>query len=347
MNIFANFALMNHFRFSKTCVAITSLLLVINLVACGGGGDSGTNGNGASALSATQQTFETAILGPAAEGFNAITMGMGTTVVNGVSTLSFSTFFRSNFSLDHTPFNSSPANLKITLDSFIAKSVSVAYFDGTLNVTSIAKDGSIVKTYPTTAYTTSYEGGHVVLTYLTTTGAEISSLRFETLEKIPLSGDVRTSMMTLMHTPSMPPATNTNNFLPGSTYYKTYIARHADSVNINNTAQGATSTAPPTNIEAALPYISTLEGRTYAAADGNIINLNNTRIFVANTPMNCAICTASETYSILAEVNGKVYSGTLQKAGTLLKAKYSNGDVENYFIRINNAASNSINATWD
>lgn len=90
----------------------------------------------------------------------------------------------------------------------------------------------------------------------------------------------------------------------------------------------------------------TLDGVAYAISDGAITTIEGVRAWVATSKRPTSVA-PTDNYAALFQLNGKIYFGGLQKAGTRFKSidGIDATIVNDYFIRLNSNAADSIKQT--
>lgn len=148
----------------------------------------------------------------------------------------------------------------------------------------------------------------------------------------------------------------TKNWLAGSTYFTRKAYRLADSVFVydtSGTTYDANVTPVPTSVTTiedlfnSASYVAaggvTVDGVVYPYSGGAIRSIEGVRAWVATNKRPASVRPTDE-YVVLFELNGKIYYGGLQKAGT--RFKYIDGVdstiVNDYLIRLNSTAGASI-----
>jgi hypothetical protein len=139
-------------------------------------------------------------------------------------------------------------------------------------------------------------------------------------------------------------------FVAGAKYSKYKRQRVTDYFIVydwdDNPSNGLTPVKEATTIEQALPYHSNTDNVTYHLGDGviSISAIAGARVWIAEKARPVTAI-ATESYRFLAEANGRVYTGCVQKSGTVvrytLKAKNKTMQSE-YSWRLNDEFKKSI-----
>lgn len=338
-------------KFQKL-LAVT--LAMAFLTACGGGG-SGTPTPTPTALSATQANFEAAAI---KDSYVSFDWTMPTTNVAPTSGTNF--FYAVNVSTAASP--SVGQQTEIDTVTNYAKTLALPTL-ANRNVSRVLKSGVIYAANGPSKGEYSYVGNDVVSTAYATDGLTklFSSVYDSWSAPIALSGQIGSTPIVksfLGFTRLTTPVNFdfTQNWLAGSTYFTRKGYRQADTVFVydtSGTTYGANVTQVPTTVTTledlfnSASFVTaggvTVDKVVYPFSAGNIVSIEGVRAWVA-TNKRPASASPTDKYAVLFELNGKIYFGALEKAGT----RFHDIDgvdgtiVNDYSIRLNSTAGASI-----
>lgn len=337
----------------KNLLALT--LSTAFLAACGGGGGGENGGGTPTALSATQTNFEAAAI---KDSYVSFDWYLPTANVAPTSGTNF--FYAVNVSTSASPLTG-PQN---AIDTVSTLSTTLALPTlANQNVYRVLKSGVIYATNLPSKGAFSYAGNDVVSTVYATDGLTklYSSVYDSWSAPIALSGQISSTPIiksfwgfTRLTTPVN--FDFTKDWLAGSSYYTRKSYRQADTLGVYDWAgrtYGANVTAyagAETTIENFFNSAANLaaggttsDSVVYAISDGAIKSVEGVRAWVATNkrPTSAA---ATDEYLTLFELNGKIYWGGFQKAGTRFQSidGVDKTIVNDYSIRLNSTAGVSI-----
>ena len=325
------------------------------LAACGGGGGTPVAGG----LSVTQTNFETAAIKDTYVNFD---WNLPTTNVAPTNGTHF--FYAQNYSASASPSTgpqlvTAPiSNMAKTLALPTQPTLSTRYVDRVL------KSGVIYAANLTTKGVYSYAGNDVISTSYATDGLTtlFSSVYDDWSAPIPLSGQIgNTTILKSFYWFAKQTAQTVNfdftqNWLAGSTYFTRKGYRQADTLFVYDwtgstyDANVTAYTGVETTIENYFNSAPVLaagglnwDGIVYAISDGAISSMQGTRAWIA-TNKRPTSARSTDEYAVLFQLNGKIYAGGLQKAGTRFKSidGINNTIVNDYSIRLNSTAGASM-----
>jgi len=336
----------------KNMLAVT--LSTAFLAACGGGGGTDVTPT-TTTLSATQSNFEAAAIKD-----SYVNFGWSVPETNVVPTPGTHHFYRSNFSVSTSPstgtqtLSSSVNNLSTTL---ALPTLSNQY------VYRVLKSGVIYASNMQSKTEISYLGSDVVATNFATDGlTKLYSAVYDSWSApIALNGQISSTPIVksfLGFTRLTTPVNFdfTKNWLAGSSYNTRKGYRQADTLFVydwtGDTYAANVASYPGTESTIENFFNSstnlaaggaTSDNVVYAISDGVIKSVEGARAWVAtNKRPNSAA--ATDEHLTLFELNGKIYWGGLQKAGTRFKSidGVDRTIVNDYSIRLNSTAGASI-----
>jgi hypothetical protein len=323
------------------------------LAACGGGGGDGAPAT--IALSPTQTNFEAAALKGTYSSFDWSLPTTNVTPVNGTHF-----FLAHNFSAAASP--SAGPQVVIETTSNMTRTLGLPTMSNR-NVDRVLKSGVIYVTNSTSKGAFSYVGNDVVSTAYATDGLTplFASVYDSWSTPIALTGQIGTATIlksflgfTRLNTPNN--LDFSQSWLAGSSYFTRKGYRQADTVFVYDTS-GTTFNANVTPVPTTVLTLEDLfnsaaftanggvlvDGVVYPFSAGSIRSIEGVRTWVA-TNKRPASASATEAFVVLFELNGKIYYGNLEKAGTRFKFidGVDNTIVNDYSIRINATAAASI-----
>ena len=326
------------------------------LAACGGGGGETPVAGG---LSVTQSNFETAAI---KDNYVSFDWNLPNTNVSPTSGTHF--FYAQNYSAVASPstgpqlVTETISNMAKTLTLPTTLTLSTRYVDRVL------KSGVIYAANLTTKGVYSYAGNDVVSTSYATDGLTtlFSSVYDDWSAPIPLSGQIgNTTVLKSFYWFAQQTAQTVNfdftqNWLAGSSYFIRKGYRQADVLFIYDTS-GSTYDANVTPVATTVTTVEdlfnsasfvaaggvTVDGVVYPFSAGSITTIEGARAWVA-TNKRPSSASATDAYAVLFQLNGKIYYGALQKAGTRFKNidGIDNTIVNDYSIRLNSTAGASM-----
>jgi hypothetical protein len=334
-------------------------LLTGSLISCGGsgGGSSGGSGSGATPsapLSSDQQLYETAELNG---GASTVTLNMpygGGNLVSGTNYV----YATSTGGLSVSPSVAGPE----------FETPVVSSLDSALALPAIApgrflQAGQVMLRSVTAKRKISYVGTDIQVDYIADDGQTIvESAQFSDFSQVPLSGLIDNAPQELQAVYNFDDWVSANYFAANAKWQSgaAYLKRHGGLISdayiaedCNNTYPSTTTTTAATtpcqtgttlsNIFPISLYATDGFGHpqeTDFAADGTISTINGVTMWVANSPLPPVYDTPA--YRVFYELNGNVYMGLLEKAGTAFLYAQTDGSVVNYTVTLNQAAVNSI-----
>lgn len=339
----------------KFCKLTTIALSAAFLIACGGGGGAEDGAPATMVLSATQTNFETAAIKGTYSGFDWLLPTTNVAPVNGTHY-----FYANNYSLAASP-SAGPQVVSETVTN-MTRTLALPPLSNR-GVDRVLKSGVIYVSNASSKGAFSYVGNDVVSTNYATDGLTplFGTVYDSWTAPITLTGQIGTTTIlksllgfTRLNTPNN--LDFSQSWLAGSSYFTRKGYRQADTVFVEDTS-GTTYDA---NVTPAPTTVSTLEDLfnsaafttngglrvdnvTYPFSAGSIRSIEGVRTWVA-TNKRPTSSRATDTYVVLFELNGKIYFGGLQKAGTRLNSidGVDNTIVNDYSVRLNGTAAASI-----
>lgn len=323
------------------------------LAACGGGG--GDSAPAAITLSATQTNFEAAIVKGTYSVFDWSLPETNVTPVNGTHF-----FFATNFTLEASPSTGQQV-VKETVSN-LTRSLTLPTRSN-LGVNRVLKSGVIYVNNSTSKGAFSYAGNDVVSTSYATDGLTplYASVFDDWSAPVALTGQIGNANIlksflgfTRLNTPNN--LDYSQNWLAGSSYFTRKGYRQADTLFVydwttktfggNVTAYTGTETTIENFFNSAANLAAggtTSDSVTYAISDGTIKSVEGVRAWVATNKRPTSVSPTGE-YLTLFELNGKIYWGGIEKAGTRFKSidGVDRTIVNDYNIRLNGTAVASI-----
>jgi hypothetical protein len=335
---------------SKSIVVVAAAAL---LAACGGGGGGAGGPTGPVVLSATQQNFETTTKADFYVALNWYLPNTDVAPTPGTHYLYYGVNAVSTSPQSGAVLNSqSSVNLTTTLalPSMAQQSVS-----------RVVKNGAIYVANGSSRQMWSYSGNDVVLTTYATDGttALFAADYDDWSAPIALSGAIGTTPIVNSFL-SFTRLSEPSNFdfsqawLPGSSYFTRKGFQQATTLFLNDwTGRSYDVDVSPypgteTTIETlfANPGFASgisVDGVAYTLAGGSISSIQGARVWVATNPKP-ASASPTTGYVAFVELNGKIYFGSLRKAGARLSVidGVDSTIVDDYNIRLNGTAVQSL-----
>ena len=342
----------------KKIISLPMAALVLSLAACGGGGGGGdAPAGGSQTLSVTQKNFEAATLND-----YWIRFDWNVPTTNVAPTTGTHYFYGDKFNSPASPSTGAQdqGGAAINFATTLALPNLTQKF-----VSRKLKSGVIYVSNHDSKATWTYSGSDVLsngyaadgLTLLTTTDYDTWS------SPIALTGQIgaTTILKSFLGFTKLNTPVNLDfsaSWLPGSTYFTRKGYQKNDTLYLLDwTGRTYTSAVTPyagteTTIEAyfANSSIATAGGFTYDNvlynfASGTVGVVEGARSWIANAKRPTSASPTDE-YVTLTELNGKIYFGVLEKAGT--RFKYVDGVdstiINDYNIRLNSTAATSMKA---
>lgn len=337
----------------------TAVVVAAMLVACGGGGGGdATPAAVTTTLSATQQNFETAAL----NGNYWVRYDWFMPSTNVAPTTGTNFFYTDNFAAPSSPANGAVTQTQTSVNqtaTLAMPTLSQRY------VYRILKSGVIYLSNNTTKSEWSYVGNDVLSTQFASDGiTKLDTLVYDSWSApIPLSGQIGNATILksfLSFTKLTSQTVNydfTKSWLPGSTYFTRKGYQKDDTLYLRDWSGTTYTTAvtPWSGAETTLETMFnnntaivtaggvTVDGVLYPFSAGTITTLQSARAWVANAKRPTS-ASATDEYVTFIELNGKIYYGFLEKAGT----RFNSIDgvdaiiVNDYNIRLNSTAATSM-----
>jgi hypothetical protein len=316
---------------------------------CGGGSTS--NAPPTAALSGDQQTFQQVELGGGES-----TLGWGFPFGGGSLVSGTDYIFATTTALSQSPA-AGPQKQAPTLTSLSSSLVIPSSVEAR---TRVLQGGQVVVASAGASQLISFSGTGIRRDRYADDGVTIvASALFFDYSSTPLSGGITDSPGELLAWLPITGWINQNVFavgtdwLPGSTYIKSRGQRIGDTVFVADCGASTTtaeiSPCPGgTTLDTFFPYTfqSTTNSHpveTDFAGDGAISTVEGVRMWVAAAPLPRAQ-SSTPVYRVFYELNGNVYTGTLEKDGTPFYYGQAGGNVVDYQITINQASLNSVTA---
>ena len=331
---------------------------VATLVACGGGGGGGTPAATSPTLSVTQQNFETAALKDYWVRYSWFLPSTNVAPTSGTHYM-----YEDKFNSPASPSTGAQdqGGTAINLASTLALPNMSQQF-----VSRILKSGVIYLTNHDSKATWTYAGSDVLSNQYASDGLTLLSTTVYDNWSAPiaLNGQIGATTILKSFLGFTKLTTQTVNFdfsqswLPGSTYFTRKGYQKNDTLYLRDWS-GTTYTAAvtpyggtETTIEAyfaSTPIATaggfTFDGVLYNLASGTIGSIEGARAWIANAKRPTS-ASATDEYLTLIELNGKIYFGFLEKAGT--RFNYVDGVdatiINDYNIRLNSTAATSMKA---
>jgi hypothetical protein len=340
---------------TKSVVLITATALV---AACGGGGGGSTPAANTSTLSVTQQNFEASAMKD-----TYVTFDWNVPTTNVVPTNGTHFFVSNSNSALTSPSNGAVLNSQAVTNLTTGMGIpnqTQRYVDRTI------KSGILYARNSMSKQMWSYAGSDVAITSYATDGVTpmFSSTYDNWSAAIPLSGQIGTATIlksflgfSRLNTPLN--FDFTKSWLAGASYFTRKGYRTADTLFVydwNGTTYDSNVTAytgPETTIEAFFGNATfvtaggwSVDNVLYNLASGTISSKEGVRAWIANAKRPTSALPTDE-FLILAELNGKIYVGGLQKAGARLNSidGVDATIVNDFHIRLNSNAADSIKQT--
>jgi len=323
------------------------------LAACGGGGGGGAPV--ATVLSPTQTNFETAAIKGTYSGFDWSLPTTNVTPVNGTNF-----FFATSFNVAASP-SAGPQVVSRVADN-MSRTLTLPTLSNR-GVERVLKSGVIYASNSTSKGTFSYVGNDVVNTSYATDGlTPLFATVFDSWSApVTLTGQIGTATIlksflgfTRLNTPNN--LDFSQSWLVGSSYFTRKGFRQADTVFVEDTS-GSTYDANVTPVPTTVLTLEDLfnsaefaaiggvrvDNVIYPFSAGNIRSIEGVRAWVATNKRPTSVM-ATDTFVVLFELNGKIYYGGLEKAGTRYNFidGVDNTIVNDYSIRLNATAAASI-----
>ena len=282
------------------------------LTACGGGGGS----DGGSQLSATQAAFESFYLSP--------NVGYGRTSSlpdSGVPSASdpYAYFYDSALSLAKSPLTGTQ---RVTVDAPVNLTSTLQLPSSNFEIWSFA-DGGFYKQGSSATTEISYSGGEVVITRLS-----------EDLTHRLFSTAVTQASVNSLTGPIVSDAGKATGLLPTAIYTNAALTKAgavwgsgAAYATVTNryTTDWYRVNSPTIPLESNRTIANSItnnrlrySGKLYGANDGAVAVVQGVNVYVAKDPLYAATTSSAASYLVFYELNGNVYSGTLEKAGSVV-----------------------------
>lgn len=294
--------------------AAASLSLLLS--ACGGGSSD--------VKSAVQSAFEAAAL-KTGSGYNYLNWTNDST--------GFTSLFAIKNALPSSPFDATNKTVQAetTATSLSANlAVPASFSDGSgYYSTVVDENGALAKALVSSNFNITYDGDKVIWLQKTITGTQGYITSIDSIAATSLTGTVIDGMKKLFPTLTSTDVDSTNVFSANAAYYEVKFSRPRDQMFLhdwdnNSTTDPGSVTAigngAISKIEDAVPYTSSSDGVTYQLADGDISTYNGKRIWVAKTKRP-ATATPRTAYRVFIEVAGVVYTGAIEKQGSIIKRR--------------------------
>jgi len=263
------------------------------------------------------------------------------------------------YSTEYGGLNKSPSVAGPQLQTPAYTTLDSALSLPTLGVTRFLVGNQVLVRSSTATRKVSYVGNSVQYDAIADDGQTIvESVQYSNFSSVQLTGVMENSPEEFQAIYPINNWITANNFSATAKWQSgaAYIKRQSALVGDVYFAQDCTNSYPatstrtaattPCQTEATLDNffpISLVDPHTYEsdfATDGTISIINGVRMWVANQPMPPVDDT--KAYRIYYELNGNVYMGLLEKAGTPFLNAQTDGSVVNYSLAMNQAAVNSI-----
>ncbi|HEY2978272.1 MAG TPA: hypothetical protein VGJ35_09900, partial [Burkholderiaceae bacterium] len=325
--------------------------LVLILAACGGGGgDAPAQSSGTQSLTALQVAVQDSMSSTSGGAFVLSSyLPAGGLPVSGTHW-----FFSQQLMLTGS-LSSAPQQLSEPLNSLTTSLALPNFSTGWTPPRTLINGTVVVSGLPdATVDRLSLSGDTVLSEAFAIDGVTVTSaLRYTALEAVQLSGLFTNAPAEVRHQPALAVlSTNTSllkanpSFLAGSAYYRRHSVRVGDLVSVSDCASFTFGADPSpcgsaSTIEALFPYA--FGGVTYTLVDGTMQTLQGLRAWVSASALPSNV-SPTTTYLVLFERGGKVYRGFLQRDGTVLANRLSDGTVVDFSIRFNKQAIDSLKA---
>ena len=327
---------------------LMALATVIGITGCGGGG-SGGEPTSAAPLSADQQVYQQVELNGGESTLGWQFPFGGGTLVSGTDYIYANT----------TSLKASPATGPQTQAPVLTSlSSSLTIPSSAPTLTRVLVAGQVLLAPATANQSMSFSGTGIRRDRYAQDGVTlVDSALFSNYSSTPLSGNMADSPGELLAWLPIGNWLNTNtftagiNWLPGSAYLKSQGRRIGDTVFASDCV-GSTTTAEVNpcavgmTLDSFFPYVFASQSNDHPieadfAADGAISTIQGVRMWVATAPLPQEL-ENTPLYRVFYELNGNIYTGTLEKDGTSFYYQQASGNVVGYQITLNQAALNSI-----
>ena len=318
-------------------------MLALCMTGCGG--DSSSQAPPTAALSSDQQIYQQVELGGGESTLSWSFPIGGGTLVSGTNYI-----FATTTALTHSPTNG-PQTQTVALNSL---SSSLAIPSSTPE--RVLQGGQVLLAPAGATQSISFSGTGIRRDRYAEDGTTIiASTLFSNYSSISLSGSMTDSPAELLAAFPFENWLNLNVFTagmswqPGSAYIKSSAERIGDTVHVAD-CTGSTTTADinpcasATTLANFFPYTfasGPYPQETDFAGDGSISTIQSVTMWVATLPLPLAR-SSTLAYRVFYELNGNVYTGTLEKDGTPFNYGQGSGNEVGYQITLNQAALNSV-----
>ncbi len=322
-------------------------MLALCTAGCGGG--SGSQAPPAAALSSDQQIYQQVELSGGESTLSWSFPFGGGTLVSGVNYI-----FSTTTALSHSPANGSQTQAPV--QSSLSSSIVIP--SAVPALTRVLIGGQVLLAPATASQLITYSGTGIRRDRYAEDGVTIvDSALFFNYSSIPLSGSITASPMELLAAFPLENWVNLDVFTAGASwqtgaaYIKSSGQRIGDTVFVadctgNTTTADIAPCATGTTLDNFFPH--TFQGtnslhpvETDFVGDGNINTIQGVTMWVSAAPLPLERSSTS-VYRVFYELNGNVYSGTLEKDGTPFNYGEGNGNQVGYQITLNQAALNSV-----
>jgi hypothetical protein len=321
-------------------------VLVPALCIAGCGGGSSSQAPPTAALSSDQQIYQQVELGGGESTLSWSFPIGGGTLVSGTNYI-----FATTTALSHSPANG-PQTQTLALNSL---SSSLVIPNSVQTPTRVLRGGQVLVAPANASQLISYSGTGIRRDRYAQDGVTvIASALFFNYTSSPLSGSMTDSPAELLAAVPFENWVILNVFTggmswqPGSAYIKSSGQRIGDTVYVAD-CTGSTTTADinsctsGTTLDNFFPYtfVNTYPVETDFAGDGSISTIQGVTMWVSASPLPLQVSSTLQ-YRVFYELNGNVYTGTLEKDGTPFNYGEGSGNVVGYQITLNQAALNSV-----